>query len=114
MQPESGRDGPSRTGRICLDGPGACSDIGARCGAGLRRRYPGGMLRILRLLVWTLAWVGFWASAEQSAFAPAAEVFTVTVRPAPVLPDGTWAKLRALFSEAPAEAGETLSRKGRP
>ena len=75
---------------------------------------PGGMLRILRLLVWTLAWVGLWATAEHSAFAPAAEALTVTVRPAAVLPDGTWAKLRALFSEAPAATGETLSRKGTP
>jgi hypothetical protein len=100
---------------ICLDAPQGGSDIGARRGALLGRRGLGGMVRTLKLVVWTLAWVGLWASAEQGAFttpvAPA-ETLTVPVLPAP--PEGTWAKLRALFSEAPLETGVALSRKGRP
>jgi len=72
-------------------------------------------VRTLRLLVWTLAWVGLWASAEQGAYTnPAAPVETVTVPESPVLPEGTWAKLRALFSETPGETGVAASRKGRP
>lgn len=54
-----------------------------------------------------------WASAEQSAVAPdVAE--TLIVRPAPALPEGTWAKLKALFAETQVSPEETLSSKGTP
>lgn len=94
-------------GTICLDARGGGSDIGARRDADDRGgAVYGGMVRTLRLLVWTLAWVGLWASAEQGAYTnPPAAVERVTVPPPPALPEGTWDKLRALFSEAPVESG---------
>jgi hypothetical protein len=102
-------------GMICLDASLAGSDIGARPCAAQGLRGLGGMVRTLRLLVWTLAWVGLWASAEQGAYTtPPAPAETLMVPQAPALPEGTWAKLRALFSEAPLETGVAASRKGRP
>jgi hypothetical protein len=74
----------------------------------------GGMVRTLKLLVWTLALVGLWASTEQGAFTtPPGPVELQAAQTQPVVPDGVWAKLRALFSEASVETQIVTLRKGR-
>jgi hypothetical protein len=73
------------------------------------------MLRTLKLLVWTLALVGLWASTEQGAFTtPPGPVEFKAAQSQPAVPEGVLAKLKAMFSEAAIETQIVTSRKGRP
>ena len=74
----------------------------------------GGMVRKFKLVVWTLALVGLWASTEQGAFTTPPGPAEPEVMPRhPAIPDGTWAKLKTMFSEAAAETPAVESRKGK-
>ena len=71
-------------------------------------------MRTLRLLVWTLALVGLWASTEQGAFTTPPSLVEPEVASAlPQVPKGAWAKLQAMFSEASVETLAVTSRKGK-
>jgi hypothetical protein len=72
------------------------------------------MVRTLKLLVWTLALVGLWASTEQGAFTtPPGPVELRAAHAQPVVPESVLAKLKALFSEASIETQLVTSRKGK-
>jgi len=74
------------------------------------------MVRTLKVLIWTTALVALWASAEQGAFVtpPAARVTAYMSAEPPAIPQGSWEKLKNLFSPPAAATSAGASRKGSP
>jgi len=74
------------------------------------------MVRTLKVLIWTMAIVALWASAEQGAFVtpPAASVITSASAEPPAVPQGSWEKLKNLFSPPAVATSAGTSRKGSP
>jgi len=63
-----------------------------------------------------MALVALWASAEQGALTkpPVPEDAPALEEGVPEIPEGSWAKLRNMFTPSPAETPAIASRKGRP
>lgn len=75
----------------------------------------GGIVRLLRIVIWTLALVAFWASAEQGAFTkpPEHEATGQAQIDRQAQPRNSWEKLRNMFAPTRGESNADLSRKGR-
>lgn len=72
-------------------------------------------MRLLRIIVWTLALVAFWASAEQGAFTkpPVHNATDSALEHSPAPPRNSWEKLKNMFAPAQSETLAKSLRKGR-
>jgi len=72
-------------------------------------------VRLLKITIWTVALVAFWASAEQGAFTkpPVVEARESAQERMAALPQNSWEKLHNLFAPPQSETMAESVRKGR-
>lgn len=72
-------------------------------------------MRLLKIIVWTMALVAFWASAEQGAFTkpPVLDARESAQENTTALPQNSWEKLKTMFAPKPSETLVESTRKGR-